>query len=408
MLDHLPQDYDATRYRHWINVHGAGDANTSGGTKYCNGIEANGTNAANYTNGTGNGTNGINSTNGSFTRSNRSEDCFTIMTYNLLSQHYIWNQVYGYLDQNFLSWSDYRFPLINKTISQFQCDIMCFQEMECSVYNSYWSVGFPSPNYSSFYMKKLLPKYWADRPNEHIDGVGIFINTNRFTVLDKTMVNIGEYVKNRPQQYTMTNDMVTRLVSRNTVAIVLKLYDFISHRYVYVATTHLYWSPQFNDVKVLQTKILLNILEEFIDVPDPHIILMGDLNSNYQSTVFKLLDSDGADYHSINLSDYPEFDGLDYGRGNSLVTETNHIHNQFHLYNIFEEMLREKKMSFTSFTRSLTDVLDHMFINKDKFKIMRVLSGVDTNYCLDEKVLGFPNKQFPSDHIPLVAELCYI
>ena len=51
----------------------------------------------------------------------------SIMTYNLLSRHYIWKGVYDHNDRKYLDWDTHRFPLINKTIKQFSCDIMCFQ-----------------------------------------------------------------------------------------------------------------------------------------------------------------------------------------------------------------------------------------------------------------------------------------
>ena len=51
----------------------------------------------------------------------------SVMSFNLLSRHYMWKPVFGYLEQEYLSWSDYRFPLINLMIRQFNCDIMCFQ-----------------------------------------------------------------------------------------------------------------------------------------------------------------------------------------------------------------------------------------------------------------------------------------
>ena len=39
----------------------------------------------------------------------------SVMSFNLLSRHYMWKPVFGYLEQEYLSWSDYRFPLINQT-----------------------------------------------------------------------------------------------------------------------------------------------------------------------------------------------------------------------------------------------------------------------------------------------------
>lgn len=322
---------------------------------------------------------------------------FTLMTYNILSRHYMWKQVFGYLPAQYLDW-EYRFPLLNHTIQQFSCDIMCFQEMELSMYERHWKTAFPTSSYESYYIKKSLPPYWNDLPGEFIDGVGIFVNTDRFTVVDKLHINFAEYVLENKHEFQFTRDLESRLLPRNTVALILKLYDKVAQKSVYVATTHLYWSPKFNDVKLLQVKILLNILEEYVD-DEPRLILLGDLNSQPDSSVFRLLNN-----NHVKIHDCVEFDDLDYGSNNQLISKYNEITNPYKLHNVYQSLINLDKLSFTTYTRSLTTVVDHIFVSKH-FKPTKILSEVDDAYCEIEK--GFPNEEFPSDHIPLVAEVEY-
>ncbi|KAG7663603.1 uncharacterized protein J8A68_002852 [[Candida] subhashii] len=331
-----------------------------------------------------------------------SKNKISVMSYNLLSRHYTWHQVFGYLEPEYLDWTTYRFPLINKTISQLRCDIMCFQEMEYYVYKHSWSKNFPDANYESYFVKKSLPGYWGGKSTEFIDGVGVFVNTNRFDVLDKREINFGEDILLNKSSYHFTDDLIKRVIPRNTVALLLKLYDKIADKIVYVTNTHLYWSPEYNDVKALQTKILLTTLHNYIDTPDPNIILLGDLNSNIRSDVFKLLSTKG-----INITESQNFAGHDYGDNNSLINEKKEIENPFEFVNIYDSLLKSQRLNFTSYTSSLTDVLDHIFISKQNFKIVKVLSEVDEQYCSSCAIKGFPNQQFPSDHIPLVAEISY-
>ncbi|EGW32299.1 glucose-repressible alcohol dehydrogenase transcriptional effector [Spathaspora passalidarum NRRL Y-27907] len=356
----IPDNYDATKYRRWVRL-GPSPAD--------------------------------------------SKNKISVMSYNLLSRHYTWHEVFGYLEQQYLDWPNYRFPLINMTISQFKCDIMCFQEMEYYVYDKYWSKNFPDSNYKSFFVKKSLPGYWGGKSNDFIDGVGVFVNTKRFDVVETKEINFGEHVLENKSQYQMTEDLIARLIPRNTVALILKLHDKIADKTVYVANTHLYWSPQYNDVKALQTKLLLNELRDYVDGNDltkAHIIVMGDLNSNLKSDVFKLLSTDG-----IDVKESPEFSGHDYGVNNPLIDENGIIDNPFEFANIYDCLIKTEKLNFTSYTSSLTDVLDHIFITKNGFDIVKVLSEVDEKYCSNCPIKGFPNKQFPSDHIPLVAEINY-
>lgn len=332
-----------------------------------------------------------------------------VMSFNLLSQHYVWKQVFGYLDQEYLDWAHYRFPLINETIAQFKCDIMCFQELEYRVYSNSWTHHFPLANYKLFYMRKPNPGYWGNKPSEFMDGVGIFVNTDRFEVLNHGEINFGHYISENADKFDMTEDLATRIVPRNTVAVMLKLKDKETGKIVYVTNTHLYWLPKFNDVKLIQTKILLNALERFMDKTDvgedPYVIMCGDFNSTPDLLVYKLLDTGKVDIHTSK-----EFRGFNYGKqldGELLTNDT--VASQFHLSPAYGPLLRANyndKLDFTSYTKSLTAVLDHIWYSSSRFTVSKVLGKVERNYS--EHALGFPDKQFPSDHIPLVSELVYV
>lgn len=333
-----------------------------------------------------------------------------VMSYNLLSQHYVWKKVFGYLDQEYLDWAHYRFPLINETVAQFKCDIMCFQELESLVYTNDWTNNFPLPNYQLFYTRKPNPAYWGNKPSEFMDGVAIFVNTERFDILDHHELNFGHYISENPRLFDMTEDMTTRIVPRNTVALMLRLRDKSTGKIVYVANTHLYWLPKFNDVKVIQTKILLNELNRFIKAhgshsePDPNVIICGDFNSTPELLVYSLLNT-GA----VNIKKATEFSGFDYGEqldGELLSQKT--VKNPLHLAPAYGPLLDAKhagKLDFTSYTKSLTAVLDHIWFSPSNLQVSRVLGKVERDYS--EKALGFPDKQFPSDHIALVSDLVY-
>lgn len=348
----------------------------------------------------------------------------SVMSFNLLSRHYIWKQVFSYLQPDYLDWANYRFPLINKIIDYFKCDIMCFQELECEIYQKYWNEHAASkdycflPNYKSFYMKKSSPNYWGNKPANQIDGVGIFLNTDRFEVIDELRINFADYIRKNPSKFDMTNDLIKRVLPRNTVALVLKAFDKKNSKTVYISNTHLYWSPKFNDVKAIQTKLLLNLLKDFINKSDPHtnndfsktnIIMCGDFNSTPNSLVFNLL-SRGE----IDLLAAKEFSHLYYGSrlNNEILIDSKFV-NPFDLSPAYDALLKDTyhvghKLKFTSYTQSLTAVLDHIWFSSHNFTVTRVLSEVDTKYTLNSRVNGFPDAQFPSDHIPLISEIAYM
>ncbi|CAH2350550.1 RNA exonuclease Ngl1p [[Candida] railenensis] len=365
-----PIDFDATKYRKWIDL-----------------------NSSKSSNGTSNNN-------------------ISVLSYNLLSQHYMWNQVFGYLNEDYLDWYGYRFPLINQSIQQFACDIMCFQELECRVFYEHWAENIiPGKNYESLYLRKPEPTYWGDQPLDCMDGVAIAVNTDRFEILDSQELNYGEFIKEHPDEFDFTEDLQNRVIPRNTVALLVKLLDKETNERIYVTNTHLYWSPKFNDVKVLQTKILLLVLQEFIEPQDlkaPRIIMCGDFNSTPTSNVYKLLETGKLD---TTLSE--EFLPYNYGSSKfcnqSMVDGI--IYNPFNLETayrpILDDTLEDDYLQFTSYTKSLTAILDHIWYSTKNFEVERILGEVDKKYLDSLEIKGFPNSQFPSDHIPLVTEIGY-
>lgn len=320
-------------------------------------------------------------------------DMFTIMSFNLLSQHYIWEPVFGHLDPRYLDWK-YRFPLINQTIDQFKCDIMCFQEMEYDVFKRFWQKNLQNHKYNSLFVKKTLPTYWGEKSQDYIDGVSIFYNCERFTLLDYQKVNFGSYILENESEFEMTPELRERVVPRNTVALLVKLYDTYFDKTIIITNTHLYW--KLNDVKLIQTKILLNILSKFIEkCINPYIIMTGDFNSSIETLVYQLLIS-----NQIILPQELQFK---YGRNNALVTRDHRIENPLSLSNIYQSLIDNNQLTFTSFTKA--KILDYIFTDKNQFVINEILSQVDHSYY--STVKGFPNQQFPSDHIPLLVKLSY-
>ncbi|CCE82083.1 Piso0_002779 [Millerozyma farinosa CBS 7064] len=358
----IPSDYDATRYRKWIRL----DNETE------------------------------------------PEHKVSVMSYNMLCQHYMWKQVYGTKRQYYLDWPTYRFPLLNKSIKQLQCDIMCFQEMECALYKNFWSRGFPSDKYTSRYVRKSVPGYWGSLPEDYVDGVGIFVNQDRLEILDERRINFGKYITEHAERFSITPDLRERMVVRNTVALLLKLRDKTTNKTIYVTNTHLYWSPRFNDVKVLQTKLLLDSLRDFMapeDRKDPCAIVCGDFNCNPNSIVFQLLKT-GA----LRLDACKEFESCSYGpRFNNENISGGLLTSPFQLSWAYEKIKTAPadKFFFTTYTRNFTDILDHIWYTNHTLAVSKLLGSVEHAYYDREDVKGFPNREFPSDHIPLVTELKY-
>lgn len=60
------------------------------------------------------------------------------------------------------------------------------------------------------------------------------------------------------------------------------------------------------------------------------------------------------------------------------------------------------ELNFTNYTPSFSGVIDYIWFSHGSLAVQNVLGAVPKEYT--DKVVGFPNAHFPSDHISLLTE----
>lgn len=348
---------------------------------------------------------------------------FTVSTYNLLSQHYIWPKVFDYVPKKYIDWN-YRHKLIDQNISQLNADIMCFQEMEHDIYERHWcnnnhdNLLSPLADYVSVFARKPPPAYW-NKKDQFMDGVGVFVKRSKFEILGSKMVNFAQEAEKDKENYLHTPDFIERVLKRNTVGVILALRHRSTGKLLFITNTHLYWSPKFEDVKLIQTVILMNTLMNYIKqfhsssglpytADDAPVIMCGDFNSSTDSLVYKFLTNG-----EIDLSENDFFKKYSYKltlqdlENKKASSEEKHkLTLPFHLKSAHRNLYRHGKFPFTTFTKRFKGVIDFVYYNDNVLQLDRDLGQVDPRYVAKHK--GFPNKDFPSDHIPMCSEFEFL
>lgn len=334
----------------------------------------------------------------------------SVSTYNILSRHYLWESLYSYLPANYTNWSD-RADRLDRNFRDLSklTDIMCFQEMEYQVYKTHWKDFFLTLGYDSIFQKKPKPGYWKKSANM-MDGVAIFYNKSKFELLNYEKINFAYTFKNSPL-VEQTVDTQERLITRNTVAVIAVLRHRYTNQVLFVSNTHLYWSPKHDDVKLLQTHLLTNIikktvmrhynitskeLDEMIRAKNgPNIIMTGDFNSNPTSMVYKFL-SEG----SISRQEQPNFT---QNYGSQLSNNVENVLGTFK--SPYKELYQQNIVNKTTYTPKFKEIIDYIWFANDNnnFKFTNVLGDIDPEYLKDFQ--GFPNADFPSDHIPIISQI---
>ncbi|XWS49386.1 hypothetical protein CRYUN_Cryun13aG0159400 [Craigia yunnanensis] len=332
---------------------------------------------------------------------------FRLVSYNILAQVYVKSSLFPHSPSPCLRWKA-RSQAILTLLKNLRADFFCLQEVD--EYDSFYKRNMEDHGYSSIYVQ---------RNGQKRDGCGIFYKNNCAELLAKetieyndlvdllqgetslsadkqneTLTNINNgaglrndsSVKSSPEHHGDLNDSRVRL-KRDCVGIMaaFKLKDPF-HHVVILANTHLYWDPEWADVKLAQAKYLLSRLAQFKAlVTDkfectPSLILSGDFNSTPGDKVYQYLIS-----------------------GNSSSASSIRCLEELPLPLCSVHAFTRGEPPFTNCTPDFTDTLDYIFFSpSDCLKPVSILKLP----VLDSPDVtgGLPNYSHPSDHLPIGAE----
>lgn len=203
---------------------------------------------------------------------------FTVMSYNVLAQNLLRDNMYLYTDCDYdvLEWK-YRKEQLLAELKHHKPDVICLQEVQKAHYEDFFRPKLHKLGYTSAYVKRS--------GNKH-DGCATFVNSSKFHLETSTPI---EYY--HPQG--------GKVLDRDNVALIVKLKPISEHvpseRRVCVANTHLLFNPRRGDVKLAQIMVLLAELDKCgyktgsgSDRYHP-MVLCGDFNSEPHSELYKLL-----------------------------------------------------------------------------------------------------------------------
>ncbi|KAL2711210.1 RNA exonuclease NGL1 [Kluyveromyces marxianus] len=339
-----------------------------------------------------------------------SNDRFTMLTYNMLSPHYMWPQVYTYVQEKYKNWG-YRHQLLETELFyKYKADIICLQELTGTDYNEFWKDQMKNRiNYGSNFAIKPPPTYWT-KSEKDMDGVGIFYNLEKFTYLFSNQIYLNDLVGTFDQQelnylhnqnITLTNgagdvigqDNVYNVSkARNQVCLFVLLRHKETKSIIVVINTHLYW--KYDEVKLVQCLTIMRKLQRIIkgllmgldDVTysNVKILFCGDFNSARDSLVIKFLNGEMINHGDINLQ-------------NPMRAYLSH--------SIYDE-IPDDSYIHTCYSGKLKGIFDYIWFHQGDFEVVKVLSGAEVSKELDSlQQFGLPNENHPSDHIPVLTEL---
>ncbi|KAF2087167.1 hypothetical protein K490DRAFT_66034 [Saccharata proteae CBS 121410] len=356
------------------------------------------------------------------------QDKFLVLSYNTLCDRYATQSQYGYTPSGALQW-EHRRTLILDELRARNADIMCLQEIDSKSYEEYFRVALAHDDYKGVFWQKSRARTMAEREAKLVDGCATFYKNSKFIMLDKQLIDYANMAINRPDMKG-EHDIFNRVMPRDHIATVLFLENRQTGARLIVVNAHIEWNPLYKDVKVVQVAILMEQVsklaekyakwppctdkkvyrfangdadgaddtEEVPAEPQPSmsysegtqipLIVCCDLNSTPDSGVYELLAHGNLSNQHSDLGSYK------YGR----FTRDGMAH-PFSLKSAYSNI---GELSFTNYTPNFSGVIDYIFYSSNALAVSGLLGEVDKEYL--QRVPGFPNYHFPSDHLALLTE----
>ncbi|KAJ3681584.1 hypothetical protein LUZ60_014157 [Juncus effusus] len=332
---------------------------------------------------------------------------FRLVSYNILAQSYVKSSYFPHSPSACLKWRA-RSQAVLKHLKDFGADFLCLQELD--EFNSFYKKNMESFGYSSVYIQRTGGKK---------DGCGILYKKSSAEMLLSEEIHYNDLVNQVEQSDNSTtneinneeidiskleiklelnkkkaairgdpNDPKVRL-KRDCVGLMaaFKLNNNINNNnLVIIANTHIYWDPEWADVKLAQVKYLLSRVSKFrenisrelsINTNKLPVIITGDFNSIPGDQVYKYITSEEE--------------------------------SPIKLYSLYGSNGGEPK--FTNYTPGFTGTLDYIFLSeniKNNNELLTAVSLLQIPGPTCEKITGgLPNCFYPSDHLPIGADFDY-
>ncbi|CAA7411144.1 unnamed protein product [Spirodela intermedia] len=317
---------------------------------------------------------------------------FRLVSYNILAQAYVKSSYFPHSPSPCLRWKA-RSQAILTLLRSFEADLLCLQELD--EFDSFYRKNMQSLGYSSIYIQRSGLKR---------DGCGIFYKPTSAELVLKEVIEYNDLVdfvdpKNSDEEDRREDgeilaeersgdgngrdpsDPRVRL-KRDCVGIMaaFRLNDPSRHLVV-VANTHIYWDPDWADVKLAQAEYLLSRLSRFKNsvctefCSAPSIIVAGDFNSTPGDAVYRFMVSEDVVTAAAATTKPP-----------------------VPLRSLYASAGGEPP--FTNCTPGFTGTLDYIFFSgSGRLRPIGLLQvpGPES----PDVTGGLPNHRHPSDHLPI-------
>jgi CCR4-NOT transcription complex subunit 6 len=355
------------------------------------------------------------------------QETTTALSYNILCDKYCTQSQYGYTPSGALEWA-HRREIILGELRERNADIICLQEIDQESFNDYFRGALAHQDYKGVFWPKSRARTMAEKEAKLVDGCATFYKNSKYILLDKQLIDFANTAINRPDMKG-EHDIFNRVMPRDDIAVITFLENRATGSRLIVVNAHVFWNPAFTDVKLVQVAILMEQITKFANKyakwpactdkvvyrftngdddgdkeevapqePGPSqeysegsqipMLMCGDFNSMPNSGVYDLIT------HGSVSNSHSDLGSRKYGN-----FTRDGISHPFSLKSSYSAV---GELAFTNYTPNFSGVLDYIWYSTNTLSVVGLLGDVDKEYL--QRVPGFPNYHFPSDHLALYAQ----
>lgn len=308
-------------------------------------------------------------------------EAISVGTFNILSNIYASKLTYA------PSWvlnPEFRKEGVLQEITSYNVDILCLQEIELYSFFEFYKEQLEMRcSYDSVMCPRGRVKSVVDKKG--VDGCAIFWRKNKFKLVAQFPVDFHQKVT-QDTRFNNNQELLERYGKKDNVAIGVLL-ERPNGQQILVVNTHIFWDPEYPDVKLLQVLLLMEEVERIRErYSNAAVILQGDFNSLRTSSVYMSITGDAVD--TSDFGDHCCY-RADNFTANGLSLRDSYVN---------------QDLGFTNLTPVFKEVIDYIFYG-DGLVLTSVLSPIEDEYS--DGVVGLPNIHFPSDHIFLGAKFAF-
>merc|ERR1719295_1314796 len=260
--------------------------------------------------------------------------------FSVMCDRYATRRMYGYCPQWALSW-EYRKKGILDEVRSYLADIVTLQEVEMEQFYNYFLPELKRDGYDGIFSPKSRAKTMTDTERKRVDGCAIFYKTTKFTLVKEHLVEFNQLAMSLTQNsptggggslaagkensngsssngssggsaasmnVQSNRNLLNRVMPKDNIALaaLLETKDAVwdtscpqpseARQQLLVCTAHIHWDPEFCDVKLVQTMMLVDQLRRLTtNKPRTQLLLCGDFDSLPDSGVIEYLENGRID-----------------------------------------------------------------------------------------------------------------